>query len=238
MFSRRTSSGNRVPDVVIGHRLGDLNRHPDYEAAKAGDSQAAARIAIDLVDDAFVKRVRDSAGNAKLIVPVVSVEASGRNKIPAAVADLLAEKLGSDADTEIVQVNSPKRTDMDGLDRLLSPPVFEGVVQKGATYVLVDDTVTQGGTFAALASHIADNGAEVVGLVALTGKQYSATLSLPPELLAQVRERFQDVEPQFQAATGYGFDALTASEARYLVKHDDAQRVRDRIIAAGDQAGN
>jgi hypothetical protein len=237
-FSRRSASGNRVPDVVIGHRLGDLNRHPDYQAAKAGDSLAAARIAIDLVDDAFVQRVRDAAGNAKLIVPVVSVEASGRNKIPAAVADLLAEKLGSDPDAEIVQVNSPKRTAMDGLDRLLSPPVFEGAVQKGATYVLVDDTVTQGGTFAALASHIADNGAEVVGLVALTGKQYSAALSLPPKLLAQVREQFQDVEPQFQAATGYGFDALTASEARYLVKHDDAQRVRDRIVAAGIQAGN
>lgn len=238
MFSRRTASGNRVPDVVIGHKLGDLNRHPDYESAKAGDSLAAARIAIDLVDDAFVQRVRDAAGDAEVIVPVVSVEAAGRNKIPAAVADLLAEKLGSDAETDIVQANAPKRTAMDGLDRLLNPPVFEGPVRKGAAYVLVDDTVTQGGTFASLASHIRDNGGRVSGLVALTGKQYSSKLSPSPELLNQVRERFNDIEPQFRAATGYGFDALTESEARYLVKHDDAQRVRDRIIAAGNQAGN
>lgn len=238
MFSRRSASGNRVPDVVIGHRLGDLNRHPDYEAAKAGDSLAAARIATDLVDDAFVQRVRDAAGGAEVIVPVVSVEATGRNKIPAAVADLLAEKLGGDAEADIVQANSPKRTAMDGLDRLLSPPVFEGPVRNGAAYVLVDDTVTQGGTFASLASHIRDNGGRVAGLVALTGKQYSAKLSPSPELLSQVRDRFNDIEPQFRAATGYGFDALTESEARYLVKHDDAQRVRDRIIAAGNQAGN
>jgi orotate phosphoribosyltransferase len=238
MFSRRTGSGNRVPDVVIGHRLGDLNRHPDYEAAKSGDSKAAARIAADLVDEAFVQRVREAAGNADLIVPVVSVEAAGRNKIPAAVADILAEKLGSNTDAEIIQANSPKRTGMDGLDRLLSPPVFVGPVQAGAAYVLVDDTVTQGGTFASLASHIRDSGGRVAGLVALTGKQYSARLSPSPELLGQVRERFSDIETSFRAATGYGFDALTESEARYLVKHDDAQRVRDRVIAAGDQAGN
>jgi len=238
MFSRRSNSGNRLPDVVIGHKLGDLNRHPDYEAAKAGDSFAAARIAFDLVDDAFVQRVRDAASGADVIVPVVSVEATGRNKIPAAVADLLAERLGTEAEAEIVQVNSPKRTSMDGLDRLLNPPVFDGLVRKGAAYVLVDDTVTQGGTFASLASHIRDNGGMVSGLVALTGKQYSSVLSPSPELLSKVRERFDDIEPQFRAVTGYGFDALTESEARYLAKHDDAQLVRDRVLAAGNQTGN
>ncbi|WP_374257891.1 LPD38 domain-containing protein [Aquabacterium sp.] len=68
--------------------------------------------------------------------------------------------------------------------------------------------------------------------VALTGKQYSAKLSPSPELLSQVRERYQSVESQFRA----GFDALTESEARYLAKHDNAQRVRDRITEAGDAA--
>ena len=168
MFSRRSASGNRLPDVVIGHKLGSLSSHPDYEAAKAGNSMAAARIASDLVDDAMVEAVRRAAGNAELIVPVVSVEATGRNKIPLAVARELADRLGSTAETEIVQADSPKRTSMDGLSRLLNPPVFDGPVTQGAAYVLVDDTVTQGGTFASLASHIRDNGGEVAGVVALT----------------------------------------------------------------------
>jgi hypothetical protein len=78
---------------------------------------------------------------------------------------------------------------------------------------------------------------EVAAVVALTGKQYSAKLELDPELLSQVRERFQSIEDNFKAATGYGFDALTESEARYLAKHDNAQSIRDRIIAAGSAAG-
>lgn len=233
--SRRTSSGNRLPDVVIGHRLGELNNHPDYEAAKAGDSMAAARIASDLVDDAMVEAVRKAAGNAELIVPVLSVESTGRNKIPQAVAQELADRLGTDTADNIVQADSPKRTNMDGLSRLLNPPVFDGPVTPGTFYVLVDDTVTQGGTFASLASHIRDNGGEVAGVVALTGKQYSAKLEPSSELLQQVRDRFQSVEPAFRAATGYGFDALTESEARYLVKHNDAESVRTRITEAGLQ---
>lgn len=236
LFSRRTSSGNRIPDVVIGHKLGDLNNHPDYAAAKAGDAEAALRIAQQMVDDDMVIRVREAANGADLIVPVVSVEATGRNKIPTAVAEVLAAKLGTSTDLEIVQSNSPKRTSMDGLERLLNPPVFDGPVQRGAMYVLVDDTVTQGGTFASLASHIRDNGGEVAGGVALTGKQYSAKLEPSSQLLNQVRERFKSVEPAFNAATGYGFDALTESEARYLVKHDNAESVRNRILEAGNEA--
>ena len=237
-FSRRRNSGNRLPNVVIGHKLGALNSHPDYAAAKAGDGFAAARIAFDLVNDEMVNSVRKAAGNAELIVPVVSVEATGRNKIPMAVARELADRLGSITDTEIIQADSPKRTNMDGLDRLLNPPVFSGSVTPGAFYVLVDDTVTQGGTFASLASHIRDNGGEVAGVVALTGKQYSAKMEPSPELLQQVRERFQSIEPEFRAATGYGFDALTESEARYLVKHDDAESVRARIVEAGRERIN
>lgn len=235
-FSQRTSSGNQIPDAIIGHKLGDLNRHPDYAAAKGGDVEAAFRIATDMVDDAMVEKVRAAAGGADIIVPVVSVEASGRNKIPLAVAQVLADKLGNKANAEIIQVNSPKRTAMDGLDRLLSPPVFDGPVEAGAAYVMVDDALTQGGTFASMASHIIDNGGRVAGAVALTGKQYSAKLSPSPELLSQVRDRYQSVEAQFRAATGYGFDALTESEARYLAKHDNAQLVRDRITEAGDAA--
>lgn len=63
-----------------------------------------------------------------------------------------------------------------------------------------------------------------------------AKIAPSPELLATVRDRYPDVEPAFRAATGYGFDALTQSEARYLAKHKSPESVRDRISAAGEQA--
>lgn len=234
LLSRRDDSKVALPPAVVGDTLSAQSKHVDYPKAKAGDAAAALNVARDLVSDAMVTDIKATIGDSKpIVVPVHAEEAAGRNKIPSMVSAVLGEKLGLEVATDVIQVNAPKRTGLDGLDRLFATPEFDGPIKKGADYLLVDDTLTQGGTFASLASHIRQNGGQVVGVVALSGKKYSADLTLPPELLKQVREKFSDVEPQFRAATGYGFDALTASEARYLVKHDSPDTVRDRIAAEG-----
>lgn len=235
LFSRRRVT---LPDATIGATLGDAARHPDYAAAKAGDPAAAARLVRDLVTDEFVEKVRKAIGEAKPIIqPVVSVEAAGRNKIPAALAEMLAMRMGFEAGTGIGQATVTKRTGMGGLDRLMGSPEFVGQVRRGADYLLVDDTLTQGGTFAALAGFVEDGGGRVIGAVALTGKQYSAKLALSDTLLEQVREKFGDIEEAFRAATGHGFDSLTESEARYLVSHDAPDAIRDRVLAQGRSGG-
>lgn len=66
---------------------------------------------------------------------------------------MLAQRLGLEAATGIVQANRAHRTGMDGLDRIFAPVDFAGTVE-AVPYLLVDDTLTQGGTFTALASHI------------------------------------------------------------------------------------
>ena len=172
-----------------------------------------------------------------VLLPVIAQESAGRNKIPLAVAEVLAERMGVETDLEIAQATRTHRTDMDGLSSVLKSPEFYGTVKTGQRYLLVDDTLTQGGTFASLANHIRAGGGEVLGVAALSGKRYSAALSLSDEYLTQLRERFGDVEGAFRAATGYGFDGLTESEGRYLVKHDAPEQVRDRILAAGREAG-
>jgi hypothetical protein len=233
-MSERAVFAVDMPPSIVGAPLATATTHPQYAAAKAGDQAAALKLALDLVTPAMMESVRKLIGDKKPItVPVVSVEAAGRNKIPRAVAEVLASKLGAETALDLVQADCPKRTAMDGLDRLLNSPEFDGPVKNGADYLLVDDTLTQGGTFASLASHIRARGGNVVGAVALTGKQYSSTMSLSQDLLSQVRERFQDVESSFRAATGYGFDALTQSEARYLAHFKSADTARARIIAAG-----
>ena len=229
----RSDSPSITPDAIIGSTLGSASKHPDYAAAKGGDVAAATRLAVDLVTPEMVAKVAAALGGARpRVLPVAAEEASGRNKIPRAVAEVLAARLGLETATGIVQANRARRTGLDGLDRIFAPVDFAGAVEPG-DYLLVDDTLTQGGTFAALASHIREGGGNVVGVVALTGKQYSAKIQPSPEILATLRQKHGDLEAQFRAATGYGFDALTESEARYLARFEPAERLRDRIAEEG-----
>ncbi|MEG0052210.1 MAG: phosphoribosyltransferase, partial [Comamonas sp.] len=230
-FSR--SGATSMPDAIIGNVLGAASSHPDYQAAKGGDIEAAVRLAQDIVTPELVAKVQAVIGDSKpLVVPVVAEEATGRNKIPSAAAEVLAQRLGLKAATGIVQANRAHRTGMDGLDRIFAPVDFAGTVE-AAPYLLVDDTLTQGGTFAALASHIREGGGTVAGVIALTGKQYSAKIQPSAESLASLRQKHGDLENEFHAATGYGFDALTESEARYLARYEPADRLRDRISEEG-----
>lgn len=236
VFSRSDSAA-AMPDAIIGSTLGSASKHPDYAAAKGGDVAAATRLAVDLVTPEMVAKVAAVLGGARpRVLPVAAEESSGRNKIPRAVAEVLAARLGLETATGIVQANRAQRTGLDGLDRIFAPVDFAGTVEPG-DYLLVDDTLTQGGTFAALASHIREGGGNVVGVVALTGKQYSAKIQPSPEILATLRLKHGDLEDQFRAATGYGFDALTESEARYLARFEPAERLRDRIAEEGRRAG-
>jgi len=237
-FSIGRSFPVSLADSIVAHDLGATANHPDYTAAKGGDSVAALRLAKDLVTPEIIEKVRASIGGRKpLIVPVLAIEESGRNRIPLAVAKALGKSLWLDVDAEIIQSVRAYRGGKTGLDRIFSQPTFDGQVKAGQSYFLVDDTLTQGGTFAALADHIRSSGGEVIGSLALTGKQYSAKLNLSEDLLDQLRAKFSDVEDDFRRATGYGFDYLTESEARTLVKFKPANTVRDRIIAEGDARG-
>jgi len=233
--SRRAPSTVDMPDVVIGQKMGAAGTHADYKAAKAGDTHAAIRLVNDLVTPEVVDRVRQEIGGQDVtLVPVVAIESTGHNKIPMAVAQRLGHDLGLKVDEGgIYQAVRAKRSALGGLDRLFRYPEFDGHVEPGRKYFLVDDTLTQGGTFAALADHIRRGGGQVVGEFSLTGKQYSRTLRLSPDTLAQVRERYGDLENSFREATGRGFDGLTESEARYLVKHDSPDTIRNRILAEG-----
>nr|WP_279088094.1 PLxRFG domain-containing protein [Comamonas thiooxydans] len=241
-FSR--TSATSMPDAVIGSTLGTASSHPDYAAAKGGDIEAAFRLAQDIVTPELVAKVRAAIGDTKpVVVPVAAEEASGRNRIPVAAAGVLAQRLGLSTSGAIVQANRAHRTGMDGLDRIFAPVDFAGKVE-AKPYLLVDDTLTQGGTFAALASHIREGGGTVAGVIALTGKQYSAKIQPSAESLASLRQKHGDLENEFRAATGYGFDSLTESEARYLARYEPADRLRDRISAeghrgrAGEDQGN
>jgi len=95
-----------------------------------------------------------------------------------------------------------------------------------------------GGTLANLRGYIESNGGRVLGAVALTGKPYSAKLTLEEKTLEELRQTHgQNLDRWWQNRFGHAFDRLTQSEARYLARSPDADTIRDRIAAA-EQAGD
>ncbi|MBH1418022.1 PLxRFG domain-containing protein [Stenotrophomonas maltophilia] len=234
LFSRRGWEVD-FPAVVTAHRPGRLSAHADYAAAKAGDDTAALRVARDAITPEFVQDVRAALpeGSKPLVVAVQSQEATGNNRIPRMAAEVLAQRLGLQVSEDIVQAAKVNRSAGDALHRLANQPPFTGKVEKGRDYVLIDDTLTQGGTLAQLKTHIEDNGGKVVLATALTGKDYSRKIALNSQSLADVRERFGSIESWWRDQFGYGFEGLTESEARTILTLDkgrlDADALRDRV---------
>lgn len=231
----RTTWQKDFPDVVLHARLGDATAHRDYEAAKAGDKDAAYRLVSDVLTKDAVDKIRNIIGNREVLLAAVHAEeASGRNKIPQAMADVLGKVLHQEVDDSLVQTKLVGRTGQDGFGRLANQPEFAGNVRSDLPYFILDDTLTQGGTLAGLKGYIESHGGRVIGASALTGKQYSARMALSPQTLSQLREHFggTGLENWWKQQHGYGFDGLTESEANYLLRAGDADKIRDRVLAA------
>lgn len=234
----RDGWGKDFPDAITAGKPGFLSDHPDYEAAKAGDREAALRLARDTVTPEFVDKVRAAIpeGSEPIIVPVVAREAAGDNEIPRMAAEVLAHQLGLSTDTEITQASKVSRTGADAMHRIANQPEFAGKVEPGKDYVLLDDTLAQGGTLAQLKTHIEREGGNVVLATALTAKDYSRKLALDPATLDKVRGRYGAIEDWWKEQFGHGFDGLTESEARTILTYDRGQLSPDGLrnrIAAG-----
>ena len=234
------------PRVNILAALGDLRKHPRYAEAKAGDYTAAYDIVRDIearAERPWAQVLREQLGEARpVLVPVHAREAPDArlgNALPSALAMVLGATLDLPVDRNVVQMAAMKRTGADGWSRLALPPGYAGQLAAPARGALIiDDTLTQGGTLASLRGWLESQGAHVHGAVTLTGKQYSATLSIQPDTLTALRGRYAAIENWWIATFGYGFDRLTESEGRYLVKSGaTADQVRSRIAASRQAAG-
>jgi predicted amidophosphoribosyltransferase len=234
----RRSPWERFPDAVILAEERPVRSNAEYAAAKTGDVASAKRLAATFAKRASLDALAALvAGIDALIVPVHALEDQGINRIPSAFAELLAERLGLEVEAGIVQANVVNHTGASGWKRLASPAMFAGEAQAGRSYVIADDFIGQGGTIANLRGHLLAGGAIVLGATTLTGKSYSAKLRLDSATLAALRTKHgSELENWWTEAFGYGFDRLTESEARYLLRAENADSVRDRILEARSQA--
>ena len=148
-----------------------VKKHPDFPAAKAGNIAAAKQLVADVLNPDAVDRIKKAlGGDSPILAPVYAIEDMGINRIPAVFSEVLGERLGLSINEEIVQINRVGHTGASGYHRLAFPALFDGDVQNGKTYLLLDDFVGQGGTLANLKGHIESKGGRVVLAATLTGK--------------------------------------------------------------------
>jgi len=225
---------DHFPDVLI---VGDESRvksHPAYESAKTGDAGSAKILSAAFVSPRILQKIQElGAGRKPVLVPVHAIEDRGINRIPAAFAELLAGLMDLEVADNIIQANVVSHTGATGWERMARPPAFDGQVPAGTDCLLIDDFVGQGGTLANLRSFLIHGGAKAIGAITLTGKDYSAKLALNSATLDLLRHKHgPEIEIWWRQIFDYGFECLTESEARYLLRAEDAHTIRARILAA------
>jgi adenine/guanine phosphoribosyltransferase-like PRPP-binding protein len=224
------------PEVVIATtNERSVKSHPEYAAAKSGDATAAFRLVQDFITAEYLGAVTGLfAGCAHVRLTAVHAEESmGRNQIAQALAAELAERLALPADDDQVQINVVNHTGSTGFGRLARQALFGGEVEADTQYVLVDDFVGQGGTLANFRGYLINGGASVIGATVLTGKSFSAKISLSAETRNLLLEK-HGVKLETWWIEEFGFDlaCLTESEARYLLRSSDVDTIRNQILAA------
>lgn len=132
-------------NVVIHAKIALVKGHSHYDAAKAGDADAAAKLVSDCLAGHALKALAAQIPDPEPILsPVHALEMTGVNAIPLAMAHAIAARTGWVVETTVVQVNIAGHTGASGFHRLARQAMFDGEVLGGRVHILVDDLVGQG----------------------------------------------------------------------------------------------
>lgn len=206
----------------------DIKQHSDYIAAKSGEAEPAYRLVTDIASQ-FLKSLTGEFPEDTYFVSPFAQEAGGDNAIPLLLSLAAAEELNGISDTDIVQLQRVFHTGADPMERLLLRPSFEGAVERGRNYVLVDDVTSMGGTLAELANYIRLNNGNVLGSIVLVNAGRDKKFKPVKKHIKLLEERFNEqIEQQFGIKTS----ALTANEANYLVGFRTFDEIRNRCLKA------
>ena len=240
------------PQVTSLVSYTDLRHNPDpeikalYDRAKNHEDRNAARELINrLVINEGVANVKQriknvSAAHSNAIITYVhAVEGKGKNAIPGALANFISETSGLEVDNSIVQSDIVSRTGVKSTwHRLAHRPRFEGNVQQGRDYILVDDVFSAGGTFSELRAFIESNGGAVVDAITMAAgsKSMNLQLAVTPQHILELENKYgvkslQEFLKEERLYEG-NHKSLTDSEARTILGAASLDEARDRIAAA------
>lgn len=134
---------HQFPKVHVLFPLNTLKNASEslYLKAKGGDVDAALELLNDYVlphcdlTDVYQK----ISDKRPILVPVLAIENLGKNRIPAVFAEILAARFGLDVCDDIVQTVKANHTNAGAYERIVRQPMFDGNVEAGRYYVILDD---------------------------------------------------------------------------------------------------
>ena len=229
-----------VEDVVVHTSLPTIRKkYADlHEKAKAGDVEAAVELVANVVKPEKVKAIVEQHPNAR-VAYVHAEEATGRNQIPVQYANQF-RRFGLPL-TDIVQTNKPAHTGSDRVGRFIRRARFDGDVESGAEYVIVDDHVTMGSTLRDLKDYIESKGGKVVAVSTLTASAGGTKLRPTEEQIKKLNEKGITNEQLRELGIADSTDGLTRREAAEILvladKGGDTGTSRGREENAGRGLG-
>ena len=227
------------PRLIRNGSLAELKDAAGYTQAKAGDAEAAYDMVKSLLSTETLDNIRELAGGrVPILISVKAQESSGKNKIPEAMAHAIRASTGWPVDAEIVQINKPGRTGSGSSYRLAFQPVFDGKVEAGRDYLILDDNSTMGGTIASLRGYIENRGGRVIGAAVMSARETALDIVPTRNQLNEIQRKHGDAPNDYWTREfGYGIDRLTRAEAGVIRSAGVFDSIRDRIAAARLQAG-
>lgn len=231
------SAWGHFPVVIRNAELGALKQEPEYRAAKGGDTTLALNMVYRALTTDTINAIQQRLqGRKPKLVPVLAEEASGRNKIPLAMAVVLSDALNLEVEYNIIQSDKVTRTNSNADHRLAFNPRFQGQVDKDQEYLILDDTLAMGGTIASLKGFIENRGGQVIGAAVMTAHQGSLSMPVNDKMLKAIERKHGPSVDQFWKETfGYGIDRLTQGEAGHLKSAKTFESIRDRVTTARNE---
>lgn len=222
------------PAVIRNGDIGTLKSRAEYALAKQGEVNAAVELISSTIESASIQAVQDAIGNNRpKILPVISKEATGHNKIPLALAMLLENMLELEVELGIIQSDLVARTGSGSDYRIAFNPKFVGKVDRGRDYLIVDDTLTMGGTIASLRGYVEKNGGHVVAAMVMTAHKQVLNIAITPKMIEDIhRKHGTAMNNFFEEFFGYGIDKLTQGEAGHVRAATSVDQFRNRILEA------
>ncbi len=148
---------------IVNHTSSAVARHhPDFKAAKHGDFQAALRLVDELVKDEKIALIASRFPKAHIIYNH-RMQGDGINMIPAAYAARFSA-IGMTVEHNIVAVTNVSHTNASDISRISKRMRFDGHVNKGVDYILLDDFVTSGAELRDLRDYVSSQGGNVVAM--------------------------------------------------------------------------
>ena len=225
------------PDPEIQDLYDQAKYHQNIQAAV----QLIKRLVINEGKEKVIEKIEtiSSAYPNAILVPVHAIEGRGKNKIPNALAGFISEIGNLEVDMSIVQTDVVSKTGAKGSwYRLAHRPHFEGEVQSGRQYIMVDDVFSAGGTFSELRAFIENNDGSVVDTITMSNgsKSMNPQLSITPFRILELENKYgvESLQKFFKEEALYegNYKALTDSEARTLLGAASLNEARNRIAEA------